>query len=205
LKIATNKKFQNIIESISKIERKQKVNATQKVKKVMRSMLVAVAIPILLPLWIILVLSTITVQGMLSRRRVQKILAIKIKNSNNDDYSLSNHIGINVRAANIEDEAVETAMNIKNFLTPSPTKTSNLNPFENATQISEFTTSSQFSHVKVCKAQCEAFVNLNKLRWDKIAVFLDAFNAHAAIVMRNRFQTTGKEIIKHFVEETFIV
>jgi len=168
-------------------------------------MLVSVTIPILLPLWIILVLSTVTVQGMLSRRRVQKILASKIKNPNKDNYSLSNHIGITVRAASIEDEAVETAINITNFLTPSPTTSSNLNPLENATQISEFTTSSQFTRVKVCQAQCEAFANLNKLKWDKIAVFLDAFNAHAAIVVRNRFQTKGKEIIKHFVEETFIV
>jgi hypothetical protein len=168
-------------------------------KKVTRYILVSIAIPILLPLWIILVLSTITVQGILSRRRVQKILAAKIKN---DDYR--DNIGI-TRAASIEDEAVETAMNIKNLFTSSPTTTSDLNPFEHDTQVSEFTTSSQFPHVKVCQAQCEAFANLNKLKWEKIAVFLDAFNAHAAIVMRNRFQTQGKEIIKHFVEETFNV
>ena len=71
--------------------------------------MVSVAVGVLLPLWIILVLSTITVQGILSRQRVQKILATKVKNS-------SNHIGINVRAASMEEDAVETAMNIGNLI-----------------------------------------------------------------------------------------
>jgi len=208
----TNEKFRDIIESISKLESVQKISFIQKltntIKKVLRYMLVAIALTIFLPLWVIFVLSTITVQGILSRRRVQKILAMKTKNSNNDDYSLSNQIPI----TSLEEDAVETAMNIKNFLTPSspttPKSPSNPNPFENSstsTPISEFTTSSQFPQICVCQAQYEAFANLNKLTWEKFAVYLDAFNAHAAIVMRNRLQTKGKEIIKHFVEETFVV
>jgi hypothetical protein len=148
------------------------------------------------------------VQGMMSRRRVQKILAMKANNSNN---GLSNDFGT-TGATSLEEDAVETAMNIKNFLAPSspttPKSLSNSNLFENAstsTPMSEFTTSPQFPRVRICHAQCEAFSNLNKLKWEKFVVFLDAFNAHAAIVMRNRLQTKGKEIIKHFVEEAFIV
>ncbi|CAB4394210.1 unnamed protein product [Rhizophagus irregularis] len=212
LEIVTNEKFQDIIESISKLENIPKISFNQKltntIKGVLRYMLVVIATPILLPLWIILVLSTITFQGIMSRRRVRKILAMKVKNSNN---GLSNDFGT-VGSTSLEEDAVETAMNIKNFLAPSspttPKSLSNSNLFEDAsasTPMSEFTTSSQFPCVRVCQAQCEAFSNLNKLKWEKIVVFLDAFNAHAAIVMRNRLQTKGKEIIKHFVEEAFIV
>ncbi|CAI2184907.1 7488_t:CDS:2 [Funneliformis geosporum] len=147
---------------------------------------------------------TITVQGILSRRRVQKILASKAKN---EVYSF-NHAEISVRATSLEEDAVETAMNIRNFLTPSsPTTTnpphspllpSNVNSLENFT-----TTSSAFPPVHVCHDQREVFANLNRLTWKKFAVCLDAFNSHAAIVMRNRLQSKGKDIIKHFVNETF--
>ncbi|CAI2188147.1 18572_t:CDS:2 [Funneliformis geosporum] len=177
---------------------------TNTAKKVLRYMLFGLTIPILLPLWIMFVLSTITVQGILSRRRVQKILASKAKN---EVYSF-NHAEISVRATSLEEDAVETAMNIRNFLTPSsPTTTnpphspllpSNVNSLENFT-----TTSSAFPPVHVCHDQREVFANLNRLTWKKFAVCLDAFNSHAAIVMRNRLQSKGKDIIKHFVNETF--
>ncbi|RIA96865.1 putative serine esterase-domain-containing protein [Glomus cerebriforme] len=217
LNLVTNEKFQDIVISISKLENEKQnsviQNLTATIKKIPRYMLVAIAIPILLPLWIIFILSTITVQGILSRRRVQKILAIKADNSRNDEnYSLSGNIRINVRAASLDEDAVEAAMNIKNFLTPNspttPVSSSNPDPFENtftSISMSEFTSSSQFPNVRVCQAQFEAFTNLNKLKWEKFAVCLNAFNAHAAIVVRNRFQTKGKEIIKHFVEEIFVV
>ncbi|GBC00406.1 hypothetical protein RclHR1_03850004 [Rhizophagus clarus] len=213
LEIVTNEKFGDIIESISKIENVQKIPfnqmLTNTIKEVLRYLLVAVATPILLPLWIIFVLSTITVQGIMSRRRVRKISAMKTKNSNIDS---SKDFGTAIGATSLEEDAVETALNIKNFLaTSSPTtpkSLSNSKLFENTStsaSMSEFTTSLQFPRVRVCQAQCEAFSNLNKLKWEKYVVFLDAFNAHAAIVVRNRLHTKGKEIIKHFVEEAFII
>ncbi|CAG8579808.1 12004_t:CDS:2 [Funneliformis caledonium] len=144
---------------------------------------------------------TITIQGILSRRRVQKILASKAKN---EVYG-SNH-EIPVRTTSLEEDAVEAAMNIRNFLTPSSPTTPNsansllpsINPLENFT-----TTSSEFPHVQLCNDQRKVFANLNQLTWEKYAVYLDAFNSHAAIVMRNSLQTKGKEVIKHFVNEIF--
>ncbi|CAG8567307.1 13061_t:CDS:2 [Funneliformis mosseae] len=174
---------------------------TNQSKKVARYLLVGLAIPIVLPLWIVFILSTITIQGILSRRRVQKILASKAKNEVYD----SNH-EISVRTTSLEEDAVEAAMNIRNFLTPSSPTTPNsansllpsINPLENFT-----TTSSEFPHVQLCNDQRKVFANLNQLTWEKYAVYLDAFNSHAAIVMRNSLQTKGKEIIKHFVNEIF--
>ncbi|CAG8769479.1 2325_t:CDS:2 [Gigaspora margarita] len=211
--IEKNDKFGALIKSISKQDAiPVKVPWTKKIVGVSKTILFYLIISVLLPLWIIIVLSTLTTQSLISRRRVAKILAAsRVKDSN---WNItSNQTRPNVIVSNIEEDATETVINIQNFLThslpPSPTKQSPSNKIvesnANAIMMTEFTTSSLFPRVPICGAQNISFTYLNMLGWEKFVVFIDSLNAHASIIVRNkRAGGKGKEIIRHFIEEVFI-
>ncbi|CAG8678369.1 24520_t:CDS:2, partial [Cetraspora pellucida] len=150
------------------------------------------------------------IQSVKSRRRVAKVLAArKVKDSN---WNItSNPTRSNVIVSNIEEDAAETVINIRSFLTrslpPSPTRQSLSNKTVDSSahtiMMTEFATSSLFPRVPICGAQNISFTYLNMLGWEKFVVAIDSLNAHAAIVVRNkRAGVKGKEIIKHFIEET---
>ncbi|CAG8731580.1 7235_t:CDS:2, partial [Dentiscutata erythropus] len=211
--IEKNEKFGTLIKSISKqVTIPAKVPWTQKITNITKSILYCLLIGILLPLWIIIVLSTLTVQGLISRRRVAKILAARRVRDSNWNIT-STPTRSNVIVSNIEEDAAETVINIQNILThsisPSPTKQSPSNkivePSTNTIMMTEFTTSSLFPRVPICGAQNISFTYLNMLGWEKFVVIIDSLNSHASIIMRNkRFGEKGKEVIKHFIEEVFI-
>ncbi|CAJ0829225.1 5788_t:CDS:1 [Entrophospora sp. SA101] len=116
----------------------------------------------------------------------------------------------------MEEEAIETAMNIKNLLPqsqpPSPTLLvsdieSNNSNSTNSDDNNEFnsminsSTPLQSTQVTLSKAQSDSCRYLNKLEWEKYSVYLDVMNAHAAIIVRNKLQgAAGKEVLKHFIE-----
>ncbi|CAJ0869338.1 1458_t:CDS:2 [Entrophospora sp. SA101] len=182
LKIIENENFQSLIGSLSK--KPQKNSAIKKlIGFIKRFFLFTVVVPILFPFWFVIVFSTVTIQGIKSRRR---------------------------------EEAIETAMNIKNLLPqsqpPSPTLLvsdieSNNSNSTNSDDNNEFnsminsSTPLQSTQVTLSKAQSDSCRYLNKLEWEKYSVYLDVMNAHAAIIVRNKLQgAAGKEVLKHFIE-----
>jgi len=245
------KKFKSLIESASINNNQQKISINKKliifVKNIPRYLIFVIIVPIILPIWLILGLGTIAIQGIKSRRRVKRILKRrKIGDSNIDSNYGSGDVNINVNinddgyendfdderstfnhhtrlarsTSNMEEGVIETAMNIKNLLPQSQPSSPtlllsdveindevNINSSiddENNDSMTKLSKSSLFPRVPLCNAQLISHEYLNKLKWEKYSVYIDAFNAHASIVVRNRFNVAGKDIIRHFVEEIFV-
>nr|CAG8550245.1 9240_t:CDS:2 [Entrophospora candida] len=212
-----NENFQSLIGSLSK--KPQKNSAIKKlIGFIKRFFLFTVVVPILFPFWFVIVFSTVTIQGIKSRRRVKRILKRKkiIDGSDDEHSTFNHHTKLAINTSNMEEEAIETAMNIKNILPqsqpPSPTLLvsdieSNNSNSTNSDDNNEFnsminsSTPLQSSQVTLSKAQSDSCKYLNKLEWEKYSVYLDVMNAHAAIIVRNKLQgAAGKEVLKHFIE-----
>ncbi|KAI7869776.1 putative serine esterase-domain-containing protein [Spinellus fusiger] len=56
--------------------------------------------------------------------------------------------------------------------------------------------------LKLTQSQLNVHENLNKLKWERIFVYIDGFNAHASIVCRQkRFDgVQGRAVIQHFID-----
>nr|CAG8620174.1 13045_t:CDS:2 [Entrophospora candida] len=205
----------NPYRSLSK--KPQKNSAIKKlIGFIKRFFLFTVVVPILFPFWFVIVFSTVTIQGIKSRRRVKRILKRKKIIDGNEHSTFNHHTKLAINTSNMEEEAIETAMNIKNILPqsqpPSPTLLvsdieSNNSNSTNSDDNNEFnsminsSTPLQSSQVTLSKAQSDSCKYLNKLEWEKYSVYLDVMNAHAAIIVRNKLQgAAGKEVLKHFIE-----
>ncbi|CAG8798781.1 8688_t:CDS:1, partial [Racocetra fulgida] len=150
-------KFETLIKSISKQEAiPVKISLITKTIGIAKSTLFYFLIGILLPLWIIIVLSTLTIQNIKSRRRVAKILAAREVKDSNWNIT-SNLTRSNIIVSNIEGDSVETVINIQNFLThslpssPTGQSLSNETVDDNthAITMADFSTSSLFPQVSI--------------------------------------------------------
>jgi len=181
---------------------KEKASATATIAP--RILLFAIVGPILIPIWFIIALSTISVQSITSQRRVKKIMEHHEHNENGEGPS-----SFAVVASDIEEESIETVVNLRNFF-PTSVSTTNTESrldfgLDNA-KIADFYESASFPQIALTDMQRDACASLNKLSFEKHAIYLDTLNAHASIVVRTqRFNSkAGREVVKHFVEEAFM-
>ncbi|CAG8577021.1 7167_t:CDS:2 [Ambispora leptoticha] len=207
LSLLKNEKCDVIIDKIS-LKEDEKNTIFKKAKDTLKYLLVALVAPIVVPIWLITVVGSVYVQAMISQRRVQKITQNRIKYDVNEEQT---QFLPNI-ASNIEQENIEAMANMLSS-EKSVTSESSSSGSTSAGAYNSINTliyEHNFPKVPSIDEQREACKNLNKLPLQKYAVYMNGFNSHAEIVVRNKFYNfmngkNGKKLIKHFVEESFVV
>ncbi|KAG0026504.1 hypothetical protein BGZ82_009449 [Podila clonocystis] len=159
--------------------------------------------PFLIPIWIIIASSTISVQGINSRRRTkelmranaelekfrEKVASIKVSRPSSIQTSTS--------VASIEEHHQN-----QSHITVASKATNDSNP-ASTTSVVETVADSEpasfsYPHLKTLRplalapVQVEISRNLNELEWRKNIIHIEALNAHASIVVREkRFSNDG--------------
>ncbi|KAF9922709.1 hypothetical protein FBU30_007166 [Linnemannia zychae] len=165
-------------------------------------------IPVLAPLWIVFASTTISYQGMDSRRRTKDMVSeIEILNKIRDQASSAN------LAPYRDDDESNEAQN-EHVESPQPrlqrrrsTITVQTVAGETSAEVLE-SVSHSFPHLKSIKplpllpVQVEISKLLNQLEWKKVIIDIDGMNAHASIVVREkRFANEGGvATVKHLVD-----
>lgn len=163
-------------------------------------------IPVLAPLWIIFASTTISYQGMDSRRRTKDMVnANEALNRIRDRASTTN-----LARYRDDDEGGETQSNQQQqprLQRRHSTITVQRETGETSTIVEEGTSYS-FPHLKSIKplpllpVQVEMSRLLNQLEWRKVIIDIDGMNAHASIVVREkRFANDGGvAAVQHLVD-----
>lgn len=169
-----------------------------------------VLIPVLAPLWIIFASTTISYQGMDSRRRTKDMVtANETLNRIRDRASTTNF----ARYRDDDDGSEETGVQQEQqqqqprLQRRYSTITVHRESGETSTIVEEGTSYS-FPHLKSIKplpllpVQIEMSRLLNKLEWKKVIIDIDGMNAHASIVVREkRFANDGGvAAVQHLVD-----
>jgi hypothetical protein len=163
--------------------------------------LAAVALPILVPIGGVVLLSTLPAQLSKSKRRIQQSEEEREENKEP-----------NTDAANAEEIVFEAAVNLKNLTNSQQEENSqeqeysalDVTPLSPQYRLSNFITSPHFPKVSISEVQHNSFLNLNKLQLDKVVVCMNhAIHPHASIIVRGNFYDEGKQLLKSYVEEVF--
>ncbi|CAG8599997.1 63_t:CDS:2 [Paraglomus occultum] len=209
LNITTNKNWPSIIESVQLKEEASTVDTMALAKSLPRYIIAGVAAPIVVPIWLTFALSTLTVQSARSRRRVQQIIDTRTREGKRVTR-MSQASPFSIVTSDIEEGSIEAAMNIKGLFPSGSTSPVT----ESAGEILGKPTGDLYSMIESCnsqsllllQAQKDALKHLNSLKWEKHAVYIDTLNAHGAIIVRNkRFYSTGKDVVRHFVDNAFVI
>ncbi|KAG9290580.1 hypothetical protein G9A89_020950 [Geosiphon pyriformis] len=188
LSLTKNSKFNSIVESISKKDEQENEAFITKVFDVTKNLTVYSLIALVIPIWLVVILSTISVQGIISRRRVYKIIENRAKKGNNENNENRTLSALEIAASDLEEGGIETLVNIKNILSLSEDQSQATETFatsNNDAQIPLFSVSPDFPRLQFMESQLKACENLNKLQFEKYTVYIDSINAHAAVVVRN--------------------
>ncbi|KAI8094629.1 putative serine esterase-domain-containing protein [Thamnidium elegans] len=178
-------------------------------------------LPILGPIYFLLVLSLIGVQGLLSRYRSSKLL-LTYQNNNSTVKSSESDATLDRRRSSDVDKFVDggmlagalDALNLPGDTSP-PLKRSSSH--HDGSEITEQDETAYYCKVMPGKAlesnakplqldqkTLQIHKNLNLLDWERVWVYIRGFNAHGSIVCRNNMYTTdaGVATIKHFIDTT---
>ncbi|CAG8537351.1 11666_t:CDS:2 [Paraglomus brasilianum] len=208
LNITIDKNWPSIIESIQLKEESSTVDTMTLAKNVPRYIIAGVAAPIVVPIWLTFALSTLTVQSAISRRRVQQIINTRTREGKHV-ARVSEASPFSIVASDIEEGSIEAAMNIKSLFPSGPTSPITESAGETLGKptgdFSNMIESCNCQPLLLLQAQKDALKHLNNLKWEKHSVYIDTLNAHGAIVVRNkRFYSTGKDVVRHFVDKVFV-
>ncbi|CAO3692259.1 unnamed protein product [Rhizopus stolonifer] len=158
---------------------------------------------ILGPIFALLAVTVISIQGLISKNRVSRYLKDKtlfVKQSSERSQFMKGELlagaldAINIPGENTSSLSETTSHEMNNRkhyyqLKPSPSLK------EKSKEI-EFDQTT----IKICR-------NLNLLEWEVAWVYLNAFNAHGTIVCRQNIHTTeaGEDTVQHFLDTTNFV
>jgi hypothetical protein len=177
-------------------------------------------LPVLFPIFFILAMSYIGVQGLVSRHRVSRLLhkqQLLITNSNSEE-TLPRRSSEGDRYVNGEILAgALDAVNLPGEQDTPPLKHSTSNNHPLSITKSDTDYEDYYYKVEPAKTLKESSKplnfddktkrihdNLKLLEWERVWAYLRAFNAHGSIVCRQKRFTTdgGKAIIQHFIDTT---
>ncbi|KAF9365995.1 hypothetical protein BGX34_007046 [Mortierella sp. NVP85] len=170
--------------------------------------------PFLLPIWLVVVSSTISVQGLNSRRRIRPIIRFNEELQRMRDETVIMRISTiadhsetsatrqegqpeededQPRDRHYEDPTIQSIVHVHSVPQDTPTESSvTLTPPEPSTSPIKGTkpASLSYPHLKTIRqlsllpVQIEMSKNLNQLKWRKNIIHIEALNAHASIVVR---------------------
>lgn len=168
-------------------------------KPLLTKYLIYAALILLYPIFFLVAFSVIGTQGLISRYRVSKILSRNIL----DSESISNQerfIDGDFLAGALD------AVNLPGDSSPPPLKRSSSSTHTTKETAPGKCLVEKAKPLQLNEATKQIFKNLNLLQWEKVYVYIRAFNAHGTIVCREkRFTTDGGEAtIKHFIDTTHL-
>lgn len=160
--------------------------------------------PLLVPIWIVFVLSFIGTQGLISRYRVSKLLKqkhdterdpLRRKSSFSDRYMDGNILAGALDVINLPgqegDSPLKEAASTKQF-------DYHIEPGERLIK--------QSKPMAFDETTKRMYENLQQLEWERVWVYIRLFNAHGGIVCRQKVYEVdgGKATIQHFLDTTHL-
>jgi hypothetical protein len=162
----------------------------------------------LVPVFLVIAFTTIGIQGLISRFRVSKLLKFQqrplINQAESGNHSSSNDELIE---SNLLADALD-AINIPGEETPDISKDMHSHTLDDRTHYYEVSPSPALKEISkqlnLDESICTTYKNLRLLEWERVWVYLSAFNAHGAIICRQNIHTTddGIATIQHFLDTT---
>lgn len=178
-------------------------------------------LPILGPIYFLLVIVLIGIQGLISRHRSSKLL-LAYQNNKGAIKSSESDVTLDHRRTSDVDKFVEggmlagalDALNLPGDNSPPLKRSSSHHNGSEITEQDEIayyckvtpgkTLQSNAKPLQLDEKTLRIHKNLNLLDWERVWVYIRGFNAHGSIVCRNNMYTTdaGEATIKHFIDTT---
>ncbi|KAG0024806.1 hypothetical protein BGZ80_006080 [Entomortierella chlamydospora] len=175
--------------------------------------------PFLIPLWIIFASTTISYQGISSRKRTKHMVAAskvlqrirhlssttKLDRYRDDDDNEDNNNSEENRSTDKDTKEQDVVVTVVNDSSASPSSSSTtLSDGEETTTVVSysFPDLKSIRPLPLLPVQIEASRNLNKLEWKKNIIHIEALNAHASIVVREKrfMHDGGVAAVQHAVD-----
>ncbi|KAF9164528.1 hypothetical protein BGX20_000917 [Mortierella sp. AD010] len=175
--------------------------------------------PFLIPLWIIFASTTISYQGISSRKRTKHMVAAskvlqrirhlsstaELDRYRDDDDNEGNNNSEENHSTDKNTKEQDVVVTVVNDSSASPSSSSTTlsDGEETATVVSySFPELKSIRPLPLLPVQIEASRNLNKLEWKKNIIHIEALNAHASIVVREKrfMHDGGVAAVQHAVD-----
>lgn len=188
-------------------------------KAILLKILLYCLLPILGPIWFLVVLTLIGTQGLVSRYRASRLLTSyqipSLVTSNSDSSSTT----LNHRRKSEVDKYVDggvlagalDALNLPGDTSPPLLRRSSSHPIDPQDENAYYfkvkpgkDLESNAQPLELDAKTMQIYKNLNLLSWERVWIYIRGFNAHGSIVCRNKMYTTdgGEATIRHFIDTT---
>lgn len=195
-------------DTLSKEDTAKSKKTKKRIKPILFRCAFYILSPILVPVFLVIAFTTISIQGLISRFRVSKLLKFQqrplINQAESDNHSSSNDELIE---SNLLTDALDV-INIPGEETPDISKDTHSHTLDDRTHYYEVSPSPALKEISkqlnLDESICTTYKNLRLLEWERVWVYLSAFNAHGAIICRQSIHTTedGIATIQHFLDTT---